>query len=635
MTEPWQPRLGAWTEGNGTRFRLWAPSAESVTLVVDDREIELERDADGYASTLVEGIGTGARYGYRLGGEGSPALPDPASRFQPEGVHERSEVIDPSFEWTDSDWSGLDPDAVVIYEMHLGTFTPEGSYASAMSRLEEIADLGVTAIEIMPVADFPGERNWGYDGVSLFAPSRAYGRPEDLRALVDRAHALGLGVILDVVYNHFGPDGAYHSQFSSQYFTEDHHTPWGAAINLDREGSEHVRTFFIENALHWMHEYHFDGFRLDAVHTLIDESPLHFLAEYRDATADRRRDGQPPPFLLAEEHRNLAVVMRSREDGGYGFDATYADDFHHEMQRMLTGHTDGFLVDYRGSTSDVATALEQGWIYAGQFSEYEGKERGTDPEGLPLPRFMHCLENHDQVGNRAFGERLFHEAWVESFRAATAVLLFSAATPMLFQGDEWLASSPFLYFTDHNAELGRAVREGRRNEFGAWAAFSDPRLRDHIPDPQADETFQRSILDWEERTRPPHSTAIEFHRALLRMRRDEPTLQWNADSRQQSVAPEEGSLVVRRTRPGTPDMLLLARLTSSGGIAEEDLDLTTILDPPGGMRWEVVLTTEDEAFAVEPFPPELDASEGGAWCYFHRPGAVVLRAVAAGGGATP
>ena len=624
MSAQWQPSLGAWPVELGVEFRVWAPRPRTIALEVDGREYPLERDAEGFASIVVEDARAGSRYGYRL--DGGNAFPDPASRFQPEGVHALSEVVDPRFEWTDGDWRGLDPDAVTIYELHVGTFTPEGTFASAADHLDHVADLGVTAIEVMPVADFPGRRNWGYDGVSLFAPSRAYGRPEDFRAFVDRAHALGLGVILDVVYNHFGPDGAYQGAYSDRYFTERHHTPWGAAINLDAPGSEHVRAYFIESALHWLHEYHVDGFRLDAVHTLIDDSPRHFLAEFRDVTAESRREGQPPPFLLAEEHRNLEIVTRARTDGGYGFDAAYSDDFHHELQRMLTGHTDGFLIDYRGSTEDAAVALETGWIYSGQASAFHGGERGTDPTGLPLPRFMHCLENHDQVGNRAFGERLFHEAWEHSFRAATTVLLFSAATPMLFQGDEWLASTPFLFFTDHNEELGRLVREGRRNEFGAWAAFNDPRLRNHIPDPQADQTYLRSVLRWDERDEPRHAAALALHRALLRLRRGEPTLGCGPEARQASLSPEDGSIVVRRSRPGARDMLLLARLTSSGGIAEPDIDLDTILDPPPGAGWEVVLTTEDDGLVVEPMPPQLDVAAHGAWAYFHRPGAVILRA---------
>lgn len=627
--EPWYPDLGAWLGDGGAHFRVWAPSAPGVVLVLDGHEVEVERDDEGYATAFVEGAGAGSRYGYRLDG-GTP-LPDPASRRQPEGVHGLSAVVDPSFGWTDGGWHGLDRDNVTIYELHVGTFTAEGTFEAAAGRLDAIADLGVAAIEVMPVADFPGRWNWGYDGVALFAPARAYGRPEDFRALVDRAHALGLGVILDVVYNHFGPDGAYHRAFSDRYFTERHHTPWGAAINLDGEGSRHVRAFFIESALHWMHEYHVDGFRLDAVHALIDESPIHFLAEFRDATERYRREGQPPPFLLAEEHRNLAVVTRPRADGGYGFDAAYADDFHHEVQRLLLQQDDGFLQDYRGSTEDAARALERGWIYSGQHSTYEGGPRGTDPEGQALPRFMHCLENHDQVGNRAFGDRLYVEGWADAFRAATAVLLFSAATPMLFQGQEWASTRPFLFFSDHHAELGRAVREGRRNEFRAWSAFNDPRLRDHIPDPQAEDTYRRSGLDWSEREEPAHSMTLALHRALLHLRRSEPALRWAGGATQRAMAPEQGSLAVRRSTPGAPDLLLLARLTSSGGIAEPDPDEDTILDPPGGMRWERVLTTEEEGFVPRPVPPVLAPDEGSAWCYFHRPGAVILRAMPSGG----
>ncbi|MEX1021998.1 MAG: malto-oligosyltrehalose trehalohydrolase [Dehalococcoidia bacterium] len=617
----WRPALGAWVEDGGVRFRVWAPAAISVALEVDGRSVAMAGEGGGYHAAFVEGVGAGARYRYRLDGAGP--YPDPASRSQPEGVHGASEVVDPAFAWTDEGWRGLDRDAVTIYEMHVGTFTPEGTFAAAAARLDAVADLGVTAIQVMPVADFAGARNWGYDGVALFAPSRAYGRPEGLRALVDRAHALGLGVILDVVYNHFGPDGAYHAQFGQQYFTERHHTPWGAAINLDGPGSEAVRAFFIESALHWTHEYHVDGFRLDAVHTLIDDGPLHFLAEFRDRTAAGAREGQPPPFLLAEEHRNLAEVVRPRSAGGHGFDATYADDFHHEVQRLLTGHEDGFLQDYRGAASDVARALEAGWLYTGQHSRYEGGPRGTPSDGLALPRFMHCVENHDQVGNRAFGERMFHEVHPAAFRAATAVLLFSAATPTLFQGDEWAATAPFLYFTDHEPALGDAVREGRRAEFGAWKAFADPALRERIPDPQARETFERSRLDWSERDREPHASTLRLHRALLALRRDEPALRWSEGARQSAAAPDDASIVLRRDAAGGAAMLLVARLDGAGHLGEGAADL---LAPPAGTGWAPVLSTEDPPFVLDPLPVDVDLDARPPWCYFRRPGAVILRA---------
>ncbi|MEX2099877.1 MAG: malto-oligosyltrehalose trehalohydrolase [Acidimicrobiia bacterium] len=622
----WAPRLGAWPDQGGVRFRVWAPAHPRVTVEVEHdggaAQHPLECEPEGYHTAFVAGLASGARYRYRLGDRG--AFPDPASRFQPEGVHGPSEVIDPAFAWTDTGWRGLDPDNVTIYELHVGAFTPEGTFAAAAEMLPHVANLGVDAVEVMPVADFPGARNWGYDGVDLFAPSRAYGRPEDLRALVDRAHALGLGVILDVVYNHFGPDGAYQAQFSPDYFNEAHHTPWGAAINLDGSASEHVREFFFENARHWLHEYHVDGFRLDAVHTLIDESEPHFLAAFRDRTSDGRREGQPAPFLLAEEHRNIARVMRRRSSDGYGFDATYADDFHHQVTRILTTHTDAYLGDYDGSATGLATILRQGWLFSGQYSRFHGEHRGTDPSGLGLPRFMHCLQNHDQIGNRAFGDRMHHEVSAPAFRAATALLLFEAATPQIFMGDEWSATSQFLYFTDHNPELGRLVSEGRRNEFKHWGVFAAPEVREHIPDPQGEDTFQRSRLDWEERHREPHASMLRLHHSLLRLRREEPALRWVDGSTQEADAPDEWSVIVRRERPGAAPLLLLARLADSGTIGQ---GASPLLVAPPGTHWAPLLTTEDEGFAMAPLAPEFEAGAS-VWCHFRRPGAIILRAVA-------
>ncbi len=619
----WAPSLGAWLAEGGVRFRVWAPETREVLVVIEGGELHrLEPDGRGYHTGHVPGLGAGGRYRYRLDGEGP--FPDPASRHQPEGVHGPSEVIDPAYPWTDEGWGALDPDATVLYEMHIGAFTPEGTFAAAAERLEHLARLGVDAVQVMPVADFPGDHNWGYDGVALFAPSRANGRPEDLRAFVDRAHALGIGVVLDVVYNHFGPDGAYHSRFSPAYFTERHHTPWGAAINLDAPHSAEVRSFFIESALHWMHEYHVDGFRLDAVHTLIDESPTHFLAEYRERLDEQRPAGRPPPLLIAEEHRNLSMVVRPRSEGGYGFDVSYADDFHHEMHVLLAGNLEGgYLADYRGSTTDLVRILRDGWLYTGQFSAYHGISRGEPTTGVPLPRFLHALQNHDQVGNRAFGDRLFHETSAASYRAATALLLFEAATPALFMGDEWGASTPFLYFTDHHEELGRLVREGRRNEFRDWSLFRDPVLRKRIPDPQALATFERSRLSWDEPEREPYASTLRLHQALLALRHTEPALGWGEGARQRAAETDSFGVAVRRERPGAPPLLLVARLRGAGPTGEGAL---VLMEPPEGTSWQPVLTTEAPEFVLDPLPVEVDTVGGALWLHFRRPGATIFRA---------
>ncbi|MGE0228058.1 MAG: malto-oligosyltrehalose trehalohydrolase [Dehalococcoidia bacterium] len=611
----WIQRLGAWPEGDGVRFRVWAPTATRVELRVEGEgagaQVALQPADDGYHSVHVAGLAPGTRYSYLLDGHGP--YPDPCSRFQPDGVHGPSEVIDPAFQWTDTAWQGLPLATLVTYELHVGTFTPQGTFAAAREALPAVADLGVTAVQLLPVADFAGNRGWGYDGVALFAPARCYGRPEDLRAFVDRAHALGMAVILDVVYNHFGPDGAYHAAFSEQYFNPNHQTLWGSAINLDGAGSEAVRAYFIESALHWLHEYHVDGFRLDSTHALIDAGPRHFLIDYANAVhsavSTRHR-----PLVIAEDHRNLDTLLLPPERGGYDLDAVLADDLHHEVRRIVAGDNEGYYQDYRGAADDLATCLERGWLYVGQHAPYWGEPRGTDPGDLALPHFVHCLQNHDQVGNRPFGDRLTATARLHAVRTATAVLLLSAATPMLFMGQEWAASAPFQFFTDHNEELGRAVTEGRRSEFRAWAAFRDEATRDRIPDPQSPATFERSKLDWDQRERPPHAGVLAWHRRLLQLRRDEPALRWTEDATQRARPVDEDTIALERWSGGAA-MLLVARLRGDAATLE--------LPELSNGRWTPVLTSEDAAFADDPTPIEVDLSTGR--CTFARPGAVLFR----------
>ena len=476
--------IGARPDQNGVYFRVWAASASHVEVVLYDGAREtgvfaLAPEAGGYFAGHVAGIGPGARYMYRLD-SGDPR-PDPATRFQPAGVHGVSQVVDPaSFEWTDGGWRGIPLEDAIIYELHVGTATDAGTFDALIERLDDLRDLGVTAIELMPVADFPGERNWGYDGVCLFAPARAYGGPEALRRLVDAAHARGLAVLLDVVYNHLGPDGNYLRQFSQAYFTDRHHTPWGDALNLDGPGSAPVRDFFIANACYWAHEYHIDGLRLDATHALIDTSEKHLLAELADAVhaslpADRHF------LLIAENENNDPNLVQGTGDRGQetgdesiqpdprspipnsrplGLDAVWADDFHHQLRVALTHEREGYYQDYSGSIEDLAATLRQGWFYIGQRSGHLGHPRGAPADDLPLPRFVYCIQNHDQVGNRALGERLEHLIELDAYRAASALLLLGPATPLLFMGQEWAAGTPFLFFTDHNAELGRLVTAG-------------------------------------------------------------------------------------------------------------------------------------------------------------------------------
>jgi maltooligosyltrehalose trehalohydrolase len=546
------------------------------------RRVALQRASEGCFTATVADVTAGDLYTYRLDGEGP--FPDPASRFQPHGVHGPSEVIDPSrFVWSDNGWRGVSIEDAVLYELHIGTFTDEGTFAAAIDRLPDLADLGVTVVELMPVADFPGTRNWGYDGASLFAPSRAYGRPDDLRRFVDRAHRLGLGVVLDVVYNHFGPDGAYASVFSPFYISTRHRSPWGAAVNLDGEGARQVREFFVENALHWIHEYHVDGLRLDATHSLVDSSPRHFVAEL----ASRVRASLPhrQTLLIAEDDRNLATLVQPVTEGGWGLDAVWADDFHHQIRRLSAGDRDGYYEDFTGTTSDLATTIRDGWFYRGQFSAHSGKPRGTEPAGLPLCRMIVCLQNHDQIGNRPFGQRLHHQIEPALYRALTAVLLFAPETPLMFMGQEWAASTPFLFFTDHNRELGRLVSEGRRDEFSRFEAFADPVTRARIPDPQALSTFERSRLLWDERARPPHAGVLELYRVLLRLRRSETTLR-RCDA-VEAGAPDDASLVI--VRRGEDEAWLLAMNIGAG----RRLDLTRWRSAAPHGRWQLVLSTEE------------------------------------------
>ena len=609
--------LGASCEPGGVGFRVWAPEREAVELTVETPGREelhsLRKGADGFFDGFVAGLGQRDLYRFRLDGEGP--FPDPASRFQPRGVHGPSEVVDPlAFEWSDGGWRGVPLERLVLYELHVGCFSPEGTFAGAAAKLPRLVELGVTAIELMPVADFPGARNWGYDGVALFAPARGYGRPDELRRLVDAAHRLGLGVLLDVVYNHFGPDGAYAGAFSPHYFSKRHATPWGAALNFDGPASEPVREFFVENATRWLGEYHLDGLRLDATHALADQGPRHLLAEL---SARVRGAVGRPVLLVAEDHRNLAELVRPAAQGGFGLDAVWADDFHHAARRMLAGDHEGYYRDFAGTVSELATALRDGWLYQGQRSEHFGGPRGTSPAGLDPDRFVFFLQNHDQVGNRALGERLHHQLDPAAFRAATALLLCAPQTPLLFMGQEWAAPEPFLFFTDHEPALGRLVTEGRRREFAGFRAFSDAAGRARIPDPQAASSFERSRLDWRQRDTETGAALLRLHRALLRLRRDEPLLRHSPARRVEIDASGEDALALRYAGDAGV-LVVIVRLRGQGRVVLK-------APPPPGRTYRVVLSTEDPDFAPDPQPPAADLGWDGVRVDFSRPGALLLR----------
>ncbi len=534
--------FGAEITSDGTRFALWAPTAREVNLVLDDTEHPLTADAEGWYRHVSEQARAGSRYGYRI--DGDLVVPDPASRFQPDDVHGLSLVVDPqSYDWSDMSWTGRPWEETVLYEVHVATATPEGTYAGLMGKLEALKDLGVTAIELMPIGDFPGRRNWGYDGVLPYAPDAAYGSPEDLKRLVERAHELGLMMFLDVVYNHFGPSGNYLHAYAKSFFTERHPTPWGAGINVDDEGSRVVRDFFFHNALYWLEEFHFDGLRFDAVHAIVDDGEKHFIEEL----ADRIRQAIPERhvhLVLENEANQARWLNRDEERRPKLHTAQWADDIHNAWHALLTGENEGYYEDYADKPlQHLGRSLAEGFAYQGDPSPHKsGFVRGEPSGHLPPSAFVAFLQNHDQVGNRAFGERLAHLIAPERLELAQAIFLLSPQIPLLFMGEEWAASTPFQFFVDFENEpdLAKAVRDGRRGEFKRFKAFADPDMSQRIPDPTDRATFDNSRIDWSEAERSPHREVLSRTRHLLDIRRTEivPLLKSDYRGSRYTVSPE-------------------------------------------------------------------------------------------------
>jgi maltooligosyltrehalose trehalohydrolase len=489
----------------GVRFRLWAPGAKRVELVLESggRVAPLEKAEQGWFEHTDPQAGPGTLYRYRIDGE--LLVPDPASRFQPRDVDGPSEVIDPqAFQWTDQGWSGRPWNEAVIYELHVGTFTPEGMYAGVASKIDYLKDLGVTAIELMPLSDFAGRRNWGYDGVLPFAPDSAYGRPEELKALIDAAHGAGLAVFLDVVYNHFGPKGNYLHRYAPQFFTDRYKTPWGSAIDFS---NDMVRQYFVHNVLYWLGEYHFDGLRFDAVHAIIDESPKHVLNEICETV---RAVVPGSRHLVLENDANQARFI-----GPGRYSAQWNDDSHHAYHVLATGESDGYYVAFADDPARrLARCLAEGFAYQGERSPFNNEPRGEPSAHLPASCFVDFLQNHDQIGNRAFGERLISLSNEQTLKALTAIQLLAPSPPLLFMGEEWGCQQPFLFFCDFEGELGEAVRNGRREEFARFAAFRDPAVRSRIPDPLAEGTFRQCVLDWGKRD----AGWLKHYKELLRLR---------------------------------------------------------------------------------------------------------------------
>ena len=510
-------------EDGSVRFRLWAPAARQVQLCLaasnDVTRLPLERCDHGWFELVTDAAKPGMRYRFRI--DGGQEIPDAASRFQPEDVHGPSEVIDPTtFEWKGDTWRGRRWEEAVIYELHVGAFTTAGTFSAVGERLDYLEDLGITAIELMPVADFPGQRNWGYDGVFPFAPDSTYGRPEDLKALVQSAHDRGLMVLLDVVYNHFGPEGNYLNSYAPQFFTDRHKTPWGNAINFDGTESQVVRDFFIQNALYWLIEYQFDGLRLDAVHAIIDDSTPHFLRELADAVRSSVESDRYVHLILENDLNRACYLQRTKRCEIQGYNAQWNDDIHHALHVLITGERDGYYLDYSERPLDqLGRCLVEGFAYQGEQSLFRNRQaRGERTAGLPPSAFVSFLQNHDQIGNRAFGERIATIADPQAVRVAMAILLLAPSPPLLFMGEEFGAETPFLFFCDFEKGLAEAVAAGRRNEFARFARFNDPAARAGIPDPNAATTFEASRLDWDDLAQPRHRDWLRFYRRLLKLR---------------------------------------------------------------------------------------------------------------------
>jgi len=509
-------KIGAHYHDKGhSEFTVWAPFLSKVELKIflpEEKTLLMEKDIRGYWRTVVPDISPGTRYFYRLG-QGRNR-PDPASQFQPEGVHGPSQVLNHhAFHWEDAGWNAPALSQMVMYELHVGTFTPQGTFQAIVRRLPSLRGLGINAIELMPVAQFPGERNWGYDGVFPFAVQNSYGGPEGLKRLVNECHKAGIAVILDVVYNHLGPEGNYLRDFGP-YFTDKYKTPWGMALNFDDAYSNEVRNFFIENALHWFRDYHIDALRLDAIHGISDMSAVPFLQELarnvKEFCARKKRRG----YLIAESDLNDSRAIRKQNRGGIGLDAQWCDDFHHSLHTLLTGEQDGYYIDF-GRMEHLAKSIKEGFVYSGEYSPYRRRNQGNSSQDLPADRFVLFSQNHDQVGNRAFGERLSALVPFESLKLAAGVVLLSPSVPLLFMGEEYGEDAPFLYFVSHSdRDLIEAVRKGRKEEFQSFAWKGEP------PDPQSVETFLQSKLRWENRRKGNHNVLYNFYKYLLALRKE-------------------------------------------------------------------------------------------------------------------
>jgi len=599
-----EEKLGAvWSSDGTCKFLLWAPRAKKVDVRIEGagaagkgRTISLDSLDRGYFFGVVKDVAAGALYQYVL--DGKAARPDPVSRFQPRGVHGPSQVVQDRFDWNDAEWRGLDLKKYVLYELHVGTFTPEGTFDAIISRIANLKELGITVIELMPLAQFPGGRNWGYDGVYQFAVQDSYGGPDGLKKLVNACHQQGMGIVLDVVYNHLGPEGNYLGEFGP-YFTEAYRTPWGAALNFDGPHNDEVRRYFIQNALQWINEFHFDGLRLDAINAIVDTSPRMFLEELSVECHAAGKKLRRPVYLIAESERNDAKVVVPGEVGGWGLDASWNDDFHHVLHVLMTGERNGYYEDYSG-VEDLARAYRDGFIYAGQYSTFRQKRHGTSTHDLHGEHFVVFSQNHDQIGNRMLADRYSQTMSLDKLKLAAAVVLLSPYVPMLFMGEEYGELAPFQYFVSHEDKgLIEAVRKGREEEFARfqWAH--------KLPDPQDESTFLRSKMNWDLQNSGKHKTIREFYRKLLALRIKTPALSELSKSDQEVVAfAKQNTLFVRRWS-GDSQVCIAFHFGETAVEIEAPV-------PKG--RWRKVLQSADENAP----------SSGGAAEYLNSNGAVRL-----------
>jgi maltooligosyltrehalose trehalohydrolase len=611
----------------GVHFRVWASKRHRVEVVLEGGPghrpgaapvvVALEPEGTGYYSGLVAEAAAGTLYRYRLDGE-PERYADPASRFQPDGPHGPSQVVDPhTFPWHDQHWRGVLLEGQVLYEMHLGTFTPEGTWEAAGRKLPALAALGVTVLEIMPIADFPGRFGWGYDGVNLFAPTRLYGTPDDCRRFIDRAHALGMGVILDVVYNHIGPEGNVLPHFSPEYFTDRYSTDWGEAINYEDAHAGPVREYFLANAGYWVEEFHFDGLRIDATQNIYDTSSDHILAAITRRV--RRAAGGRATLLVGENEPQHTQLVRLPAQGGYGLDALWNDDFHHSATVAMTGRNEAYYTDYHGTPQELISALKYGWLYQGQYYTWQQKRRGTPALDLQPAVFVTFLQNHDQIANSGRGLRAHQLTSPGRYKALTAVMLLGPGTPMLFQGQEFAASSPFFYFTDFPKDLAQLTQQGRAKFLSQFPSVAQPDMQARLRDPADPETFARSKLDLSERQR--HAGMYALHRDLLRLRREDPVFRAQRRGGLDGAVLGPEAFVLRFFGVQADDRLLVVNLG-------RDLPLQPapepLLAPPEGMVWKILWSSEDPHYDGGGTAP-LEGEEG-----WQIPGhaAVVLRPMA-------